>query len=337
MSQTIPINTSILSSDALLEGVLNRYAFKGKIECHLFCSRVNDTYVVKTDSLTYYLRVYIHRWRSRKEIDAEIDLLRYLKKNEISVSVPIQREDGSYITEINAPEGIRYAVLFTGADGNVPRNMNDKRSSLYGRLAGRIHNVTDKLDKKYERFHIDLIHLIDDPLCHIEPLLKHREKDFNYLCKIGQSLKLEIEKLLPQTKPQYGICHGDHYGGNVFFNKNDEMTLFDFDCFGYGWRAYDIAVFLCTRTTIGNWSKEANSKRTKRWNAFLKGYTQERELSDEELAATKIFVPIRHIWLLGVQSQSTERLGRMWMDDAYFDQHINFIKDWIKIKHLKIS
>ncbi len=330
MSPAFPINTSILSSDALLERVLNRYVFKGEIECHFFCSRVNDTYIVETDSKTYYLRVYYYRWRSRRDIDAEIDLLLYLKKNKIPVSVPIQRKDGSYITRINAPEGIRYAVLFTGAEGRVPLNMNNKRSSLYGRLVGRIHNVTDRLDKEYMRFHIDLKHLIDDPLCHIESLLKHRKNDFNYLCKIGESLKLKIKKLLPITKPQYGICHGDHFGGNVFFNENDELTLFDFDCFGYGWRAYDIAVFLSARTTIGNWSEEANTKRTRRWNAFLKGYTQERELSDEEILATKIFVPIRQMWVLWLQTQSSERFGRAWMSDAYFDQHFNFIKDWIK-------
>ena len=330
MSPTFPINTSIISSDALRERVLNRYAIKGKLKCHFLCSRVNDTYLVKPDSKTYYLRVYIHRWRSKREIDSEIELLYYLKKKMIPVSVPIKRKDGSYITRINAPEGIRYAVLFTSAEGHVPRKMNDKRSLSYGRLVGRIHKVTDQLEEEYVRFHIDLKHLIDIPLCHIEPLLNHRKKDYDYLCKIGESLKLEIEQLLTKIKPQYGICHGDHHGGNIFFNKDDEMTLFDFDCFGYGWRAYDISVFLWSRTTIGNFSTGSNSKRIRRWNAFLKGYTLERELSDKELIATKIFVPIRNIWLLGLHTQSAERFGRIWMNEAYFDQHINFIKDWIK-------
>jgi Ser/Thr protein kinase RdoA (MazF antagonist) len=78
---------------------------------------------------------------------------------------------------------------------------------------------------------------------------------------------VRINDLLPRKKPEYGNCHGDHHGYNVNIDKNGTMTVFDFDCYGYGWRAYDISVFLWNRSF--DWSRTATAKRTRRWNAFL--------------------------------------------------------------------
>ena len=105
------------------------------------------------------------------------------------------------------------------------------------------------------------------------------------------------------------------------------MRIYDFDCYGYGWRAYDISVFLWNRAF--DWSKTGKAKRTRRWNSFLKGYTQVRTLSERELEATKVFVPLRHIWLLGLHTQLSEVMG-IWTDDGYFDNNIAYIKRWIE-------
>jgi len=74
---------------------------------------LNDIYIVKTQEDTYYLRVLIYKWRTKEEIEAEIELLNYLHNCGISIAAPVQGNEGVYIQEINAPESIRYAVLFT--------------------------------------------------------------------------------------------------------------------------------------------------------------------------------------------------------------------------------
>jgi Ser/Thr protein kinase RdoA (MazF antagonist) len=38
---------------------------------------------------------------------------------------------------------------------------------------------------------------------------------------------------------RFPIIHGDLHGGNGHFAGPRQLTLFDFDHGGYGWRAYD--------------------------------------------------------------------------------------------------
>ena len=232
------------------------------------------------------------------------------------------------LTRIAAPEGLRYAALFTNAPGKQAYPLNLKQSCSYGELAGRLHVCLDKAPDDDRRFHLDCSHLVDAPLRYIEPFLEHRKKDFDYVKSVGNELKLKIDDLLPKTKPEYGNCHGDHHGGNVNVDKNGNMTLYDFDCYGYGWRAYDIAVFLWQGAF--NWSRAGKAKRTRRWNAFLKGYATARTLGTRELEATNVFVPIRHIWLMGLHTHGAEAWGRGWLNDHYFDENVTFIKRWIE-------
>jgi len=159
------------------------------------------------------------------------------------------------------------------------------------------------------RFHLDLLHLIDQPLQHLEPLPAHRPADFDYLKCVGGELRSGIESLLSQEAPLYGFCHGDHHGGNVHEDEQGTMALFDFDCWAYGWRAYDVGVFLWSHAGAG-WDPVTKGKTTRRWNAFLEGYEQVRSLTEAERAAAKLFVPIRHIWLDVVADVPPGELGR---------------------------
>ena len=88
----------------------------------------------------------------------------------------------------------------------------------------------------------------------------------------------------------YGLCHGDFHGWNAHYHA-DTLTFFDFDDCGYGWRAYDLAVF--------RWDARLDEKEDERWEAFVKGYRSKREISDADLKLTTTFMAIRDIWLMG--------------------------------------
>jgi Ser/Thr protein kinase RdoA (MazF antagonist) len=135
-----PVNNSTLSPEALVDRVLSRYGLSAQAKCHFLQRGVNDTYIVKAGRSTHYLRVYTHGWRTRSEIEAEMDMLSYLHRRGHPVSRPIRRKDRSYLTRIGAPEGVRYAALFTGAPGQEVE-MNVNQTCSYGKLAGRIHRM----------------------------------------------------------------------------------------------------------------------------------------------------------------------------------------------------
>ena len=157
---------------------------------------MNDTYRITEKTRRAYLRIYRHRWRTRKEIIGEIDLLRFLKRRGVDVSYPIRRNNGSYIGQFNAPEGRRYAVLFSDARGKPPK-IDSICSKRYGHLAGTIHKLTDIPPKKFRRFQLDLDHLIQRPLTQIKPFLEHRPRDIDFLTH-GKRVRLG---LFPFTAP----------------------------------------------------------------------------------------------------------------------------------------
>jgi Ser/Thr protein kinase RdoA (MazF antagonist) len=322
---TFPAQSSTLSSQALVKWLDSNYRLRPPISCLLHWKGINDTYKVTTSKSIFYLRVYVYGWRTKEEVRAEVDLLKALASRGLPVSKPVRCRDGSYVQELVAPEGMRFGVLFTGAAGVQRLDPSKSQSFKYGALAAKIHNCTDRLREVYTRFNIDTQHLIDEPLRTLRPFLDHRRKDFDFLQNIGDGAKVEAMKL-PRTAPEYGICHGDLHYWNVLFADSGKLTLFDFDCFGYGWRAYDVSVFLWSQY----WLERNSDKRQRRWNAFLRGYRSARVLSRKELDAIPMFGVMRQIWLMGLHAGNSNGFGAGRLNDAYFDRSIKFVKDWVK-------
>lgn len=323
-----PAVWSVLAGDALAEQVVSRYPVGETVTCDFIRSGLNDTYRVRDGLSCYYLRVYVHGWRELHDIEAEVDLLNHLHAHGLLVSYPIATRDGEYILPLRACEGLRHAVLFSAAEGQV-REESDHRSYVCGGLAARIHSCADRLARPPERLHIDHELLLHAPLRSLRPLLAHRPKDYDYLSDIARSLETRVDGLLSKDAPEYGICHGDLNRGNIHFRDDDTPTVFDFDCFGYGWRAYDLGVYGWQLADFA-WSKAAKTNRTRRWRLFLKGYEEHRTLTGAEHGAVKLFPPIRQIWNMGLHARNAERSGRGGRTDEVFDWSIKFIRDWIE-------
>lgn len=326
MRDFFPVTRSILSAEALGDAVVADYALATPVECQFFRMGVNDTYVLKTNGTSYVLRVYRRGWRSLPEIQYELDALLFLHKAGIEVSVPIPRKDGTLVWAINAPEGMRYMVLFTYASGRQPTYdaKDDNAAYVYGKVAARIHSAMETFQSPHQRFVLDLEHLIDTPLRSIQPMLAHRPEDWEYVQAFTETLRRQVVQL-PLSSLEQGVCHGDLHWGNARVQDDSTLTLFDFDCCGMGWRAYDLAVF--------RWAARLGKKEGQQWPAFLRGYRDERAIPEREIQATSYFVALRHVWLLGLHTGNRQDFGMAWMNDAYFDEAINFLREW-EAEHL---
>ena len=300
-----------------------------RVKCEYWNRGLSDTYRVEQGRRRAYLKVYRHGWRSGAEIQGEVELLRYLRKRNISVSNPIRNSVDAFVAKIDAPEGHRYAVMFSEAKGVEPE-FNLGNSRHYGRLVGMVHNATDACPDHIRRPLLDIDHLAREPLDHIRPYLARRPRDLDYLTRVAENLADAIRSLLPTSAPEFGICHGDVTFANVRRDGRGRFTLFDFDCSGYGWRAYDVAISLWSQGFEFN--RSANSNRMRKWNAFLDGYHTVRRLSCNELQAVNLFVPLRQIWMLGVHSSLFLGFGHRSIHDAKFEAHVEFIKHWLKAR-----
>lgn len=294
-SVPIPVIHSIPSGEALIEKVLCHYPIGTPLSCRLYKRGLNDTYLVETEQDKYILRVYRRGWRTKQEIDFELELLAFLHEHDMPIAYPITRIDNGFTKELVVPEGRRYAAVFSYAPGKaVNEKLNTRQSRCLGEMLAILHDVMDDFKSNFSRPALSSEYLLDWSMNFIKPLFQHRQNDINYIQKQIEKTKLTLTKLkLPCSAPAYGICVGDVHPGNTHFTELDEPTLFDFDQCGYGWRAFDIGKFF---HTTYSWKINTSVR-----EAFLEGYKEIRQLSQAELTSIPVFVKVAHIWVMGIR------------------------------------
>ena len=130
---------------------------------------------------------------------------------------------------------------------------------------------------------------------------------------------------LPRTPPGYGLCHGDLHPGNVRFDADGEPTLFDFDCMGYGWRAYDLTVFLWNAFGEGRTKRW----RASRWRSFLRGYQEVRPCPEGLDEVMPLFLVARQIWLMGVDCADRSGWPPQWITAEWLREMVRPIRQWV--------
>jgi Ser/Thr protein kinase RdoA (MazF antagonist) len=223
--QHFPVAHSTLAEEALAKWAQLRFSLKSPVSCRFLRQSISDVYRVDTPDASYILKIYMHGRHPKQAIEAEIDFLHDLLDQDIPVAAPVGNLDAIFVNEIEAPEGIRYAVLFTAITGNEPQETNLEHSHSFGRLAGRMHHFADQLDKRYARGQLDETHLITEPLIQMSPYLRHRPRDYKYLSDLGDTLITELHRLVSREKPEYGVCHGDLHTGNARFDQGRSLIL----------------------------------------------------------------------------------------------------------------
>ncbi len=304
---------SSLCSQELLLKIVPMFNIPTAITCEFLCQGLNDSYKVNTDTDSYLLRVYRKDWRTKSDIEFELSILNHLYQEQVNVAYPLFAVTGEQIVSIATPEGERFAIMTTFAEGQ-PLSFDDTSDiELYAKNVAKIHKHSEKFVSQHNRFKIDLKHLIEEPLKRIKPYLNDRDSDWQFLENYASTLSSNIQNNQSESL-DFGFCHGDFHGGNA--HKSDgEFTFFDFDCCGLGYRAYDLAVF--------KWSARL-AKKEESWSTFMKAYGEIREISESDLALVDDYVSIRHIWLMGLHTDIA--IARGWLNDKYFTHQLKFLK-----------
>jgi Ser/Thr protein kinase RdoA (MazF antagonist) len=130
---------------------------------------------------------------------------------------------------------------------------------------------------------------------------------------------------LPQEFPIWSVCWGDPHSGNVHFTETNEITLFDFDQCGYGWRAFDIAKFLQVTLQAGT----SPSVR----KAFLQSYQTTQPLEPIELTCMQPLTQVAQIWSWAISVKSAVVHNHSKLDHSYFHHRLEHFKmlrspDW---------
>ncbi len=320
-TMTFPVTYSTLACDALARQVLTQYPIEHVTDCQLWNRGLSDVYLVQTGTTPYILRVTHAHWRNQAEVEFELELLDFLRSHHVPVAYPLRTWDGHLSIPLDAPEGRRYAALFTYAPGTIALgDLNDAQSYTLGETVAHMHSVAAQFhcpSPKGHRAPLTPENLLDGSLKEIAPFLRHRPDDLSYLQHTVAEIKQKVAHL-PQEAPYWVICWGDPHSGNAHFTEENQITLFDFGQCGYGWRAFEFGKFLQTSIRTG-------MRRSTR-DAFLKGYQAVQPVYDEELHTLQAFTQMAHIWSWWIYLNSTKLHNYSQLDDRFFSQRLQQLK-----------
>lgn len=321
MPNPFPAIASILSPEAILRQVLPGFGVVDACECKFYSGGFNHTYRVKTGAgRSYYLRAYRNAWRTLDDIQYELDVLNHLKNKGFPAARPLPYQDDRYYCAVAAPEGTRYLALFHEAPGEEISYDSEPelKARRYGQAVAGMHNALEDFSSPHPRFQLDIAHFIDQPLHNIAPFLAHRPQDWAYLQRFAETLRNRLLEL-PESALEQGFCHGDLQGYHARVDSSGVLTFYDFDCGGYGYRAYDLAVFL--------WCCRLQEAVSARWEPFLRGYQETRPIRDLDVQAAPLFACARYLWHMGVHTQNSPDWGIDFLNDDYFDTHLQRLRD----------
>lgn len=254
----------------------------------------NFIYSYTREGCKYILRFTPSTLRTPEGLEAELEWIRYLAENGMSVSEPIPSVHGIDVERVPGETIIFYATSFNHAPGRkigYPECLGNPR--LYeqcGRLTGRLH----ELAKRYK------------PLArrHSWERNEYLVRARNYIPAEDEPVLCALDELnallagLPATPDNFGLIHGDINVGNFTIDDTSTITLFDFDECQYSWYIEDIAIQLYYMLYV--FGEDSKSERKVQYDLFIehfeRGYAEGgRRLPDSWKEQLPLFLRLREI------------------------------------------
>jgi Ser/Thr protein kinase RdoA (MazF antagonist) len=292
------------------------------LECILLQRGFNDSFSIRTpDRARYVLRISGRRRRGHADVDAETGFLAYLDSVGVRVSTAVPTRAGSLFCEAAMSEGPRPAALFRYAEGRPPNLDSAEDARAQGMTLARIHAAAERFPgRQAGRYRLDLDHLLHRQVAAVMELKEVKEETRRYLSELSSRLDASVEAL-PDLN--WTRCHGDCHGVNAHIVTEGpnagQAQFFDFDDGGFGYLAYDLAVYLWAQVSF-------QRRRHAMWFAFVDGYRSVRPIAQADLDAVTLFVPIRHIWLMGEYAGRVAEWGTASM--TWLGQQEEFLRAW---------
>jgi Ser/Thr protein kinase RdoA (MazF antagonist) len=312
-----PVTNSNLSATHLGMFLQEKYALSKSTQCQLIKAGINDSYLVTDNSSRFVFRVYSLNWRTRTEIKEEISLLNQLKENGISISYPLTDNENKYIQTLNAPEGDRFAVLFTFAAGEKLHIVSKETHFKIGQLMARLHQIT--LNQTLKRTDYSSEILLVDSLKKVSSFLSSDSEEMDFMQAAQKQLLNAFEKA-DTSQIRQGIVHLDIWFDNLNITTTNEVTMFDFDFCGNGWLCLDIAYYVLQLHNIEKYEAKDYQPKV---DEFISGYESVTHLSEEEKRLLPMLGVSLYFFYLGIQCQRYDNWSNTFLSENYLKRFIN--------------
>jgi len=318
------MNTSTLmvSESALANKIKSKYGFL-KADCKLLSNYRNTLYEVNYYAAKYIFKLYDKNNRTLDEVEGEVELLRALQKRGASISFPVNDEKGNYIQEFETDGELSYGVLFTFADGEVCLKMTDKQLVMLGRELAIFHNITASLDLQHKFKEYTLSNLMINPVKLLQPAFTKSEDDYKYLQEVNLIVIRRLAKL-NLSRFDFGYVHGDLNPGNIHFQGDDRLTMFDFDLTGSGFLIQDIIGIYLHLFNLMRAGEATPDEASRAYTLFFDSYLEIRPLTDNEIDALPFMAAALLIY--GIYFGYLHKDGTEF--SMYLQENMQRLKDW---------
>lgn len=235
----------------------------------------NWSFLITTDLGQYFLRLCgeLHRYRTKEEVEGELDLIDRLKANKFPVIGYEKTKTGERFVSLENHNGYLRKYL----EGEfVKGNPNEKQLIAMGKILGQYHQIVADFEiAKRDRINFGLDKTKKFFVEHKDEILK---SNFKNAKEFVEKFEQELNKLnFPDNLPQ-GMLHEDLGKRHVIWQGEEIKAIIDFDRTYFGPLILDLGQALRGWCFIDNWQSwsKGNAK------IFLQGYESERKLSDLE-------------------------------------------------------
>ncbi len=324
---SFPVTESTLSATHLGQLLIERYGMSHGTKCTLFRTGMNHLYQVADGNKRFVLRIYTFNWRTKQDVTEEVRLLLHLKDNNIKVAYPIADINGDYIQDIDAPEGIRYAVLFSYAEGKKNSRFSAETSYHIGAAMAEMHAITKGFELR--RIKYNATTLLTEALQRTKLFFSTPSDGMSFVEAATEYLTLQY-KLVEDDKMRSGALHLDMWFDNMHIKGEDEVTFYDFDFCGNGWLCHDISYFLYQ---LYNTNQEEGVYQQKS-ECFLAGYESITKLTEEE----KKFLPFGALgvmlFYISMQCDRYDTWSNIFLNEDHLNRTTGALKRWMNFNNI---
>ncbi|MBT2678352.1 phosphotransferase [Bacillus sp. ISL-35] len=295
MEQTVNLQMTV----EVLNGFLERFGLEAEVK------KLGDfeNYVFETyrTGQPYIMRITHSTHRNKDEILSELDWMRHLYREGLSVPEVFPSLTGSLVEEAAAEDGsIFYGCLYAKAEGKAvsvrSEQFDDVLFEKWGETIGRMHSVTKSYQPSEgikKRCSWD-----EDDLLQVEKYYPAEEQE------LVQNAKAVISSisLLPKNIDNFGVIHSDIHSGNFFYD-GEEIHVFDFDDASYHWFSSDIAIplYYSLLYRIPASEKEERQRFGQMFlESFINGYQKGNQLPEGWKEHVPLFLMLRDVVLYAV-------------------------------------
>ena len=304
---------STFSPDYIKKITKTHYCIQEPESCVLYHRGTSDIYRIFAGAQSYALRLYRSNWRSRQDILTELKAIKCIGDAGAVVARPIPRPDGSEVTDVLAPEGIRSAVLFEWIHGSTPKYTNSDDMTRFGAALATFHLAGDALAGDIPCPKLDMDYLFTHPLLQLTKRVKNISSMAERITSLGCRIREHIQNVSPFLW-DWGFCHGDVWVNNAHIDSA-RVVLFDFEFCGYGWRLADLAGH--RYDTVERGVEDVA------WRPFIEGYLATRPAAVKSLKEFGVFMILTCLWTTAYRIQQSETAGSELAGDDFVEHMVS--------------